>query len=129
MIKRYAVTFCYNKYIASINAKAISVFSASVLCLFRFFQVVKIGLLGLRIQIRRERLKPNEQVGYHFPEPFKPYFFFQFSLTPKRGGRFVWIFVFYFRRFRMSAAAAAMMITTARPIAMYVVVGVALVGG
>ena len=35
----------------------------------------------------------------------------------------------YLRLLRMSAAAAAMMIMTAAPMAMYVVVGVALVGG
>jgi hypothetical protein len=77
---------------------------------------------------RRDRTNPTSKLD-HFPEPTQPPFYFALvSFTEKKeGNRFS--FGFYLRFLRMIAAAAAIMMITTIPMAMYVAVGAALDGG
>lgn len=63
------------------------------------------------------------------PEPTQPLLLLHFSLNKKREGKFCVCCCFYLRLLSTKAAATAITMMTATPIAMYVAVGAALVGG
>jgi hypothetical protein len=73
-----------------------------------------------------ENEEPMSKVGEFNQSPLSPIL----SLCNKRKKERLFDFCFVYLRFRrMSAAAAATMMMTAAPIATYVVMGIALVGG
>ena len=92
------------------------------------------GLLGLRTQTgERKNENPNDFLSncfdLVFQSPLSPNLFFLYFDAKQKKERFFGFCCFYLRLLRTTAAATSAMIIIAAAMAMYVIVGIPLVGG
>jgi hypothetical protein len=92
---------------------------------------IRQGFAGALDANRREENEyPTRKLEITLPEPTQPHILLQcYTLyTKQKKKKGLMFFVVYLRLLRMIAAASTAMMTTAAAMAMYVVVGIALVG-